>query len=150
MALQNDATVHQLFEEQALRTPDLTAVWFEGKSLSYRELQGRVNQLACAAPSEATHGVERDVPAGVLCCIDRSTSVVALLAIQTAGGGYVPLDPELPARASFLHARGFRRLSPRVQRNPQVELTPVRRRLLGSSMDSSSIAASEHPREVEH
>src|SRR5438067_13885555 len=41
-----DRCVHELFEEQAGRTPDTTAVVFENQELSYRELNSRSNQLA--------------------------------------------------------------------------------------------------------
>ena len=41
-----DKCIHQLFEEQVERTPDATAVVFEDQQLTYRELNGRANQLA--------------------------------------------------------------------------------------------------------
>ncbi|MBD0372773.1 MAG: AMP-binding protein [Pyrinomonadaceae bacterium] len=39
-------TLHQLFESQAERTPEATALVFEDEQLSYRELNERANQLA--------------------------------------------------------------------------------------------------------
>ena len=39
-------TIHQLFEEQAERTPENVAVAFQDRTLSYRELNSRANQLA--------------------------------------------------------------------------------------------------------
>ena len=46
-----DRCVHQLFEEQANRTPDAVAVVFEERQLTYRELNAKANQLRaiCAA-----------------------------------------------------------------------------------------------------
>ncbi|MEI6411070.1 MAG: condensation domain-containing protein, partial [Bacteroidota bacterium] len=41
-----DKTIVQLFEEQAEKTPDQTAVVFEERALSYRELNEKANQLA--------------------------------------------------------------------------------------------------------
>ena len=41
-----DKCVHQLFEEQVERTPEVVAVVFEGQSLTYRELNARANRLA--------------------------------------------------------------------------------------------------------
>ncbi|HEY0818471.1 MAG TPA: formyltransferase family protein, partial [Rhizobacter sp.] len=41
-----DACVHRLFEEQAARTPNATAVTCEDQSLTYDELNRRANQLA--------------------------------------------------------------------------------------------------------
>ena len=41
-----DRCLHQLFEEQVERTPDATAVVFEDRQLTYRELNEHANQLA--------------------------------------------------------------------------------------------------------
>jgi non-ribosomal peptide synthetase component F len=41
-----DKCIHQLFEEQVQRMPDAVAVVFEGKQLTYLELNVRANQLA--------------------------------------------------------------------------------------------------------
>ena len=41
-----DSCIHELFEAQAERTPEAIAVEFEGKQLTYRELNRRANQLA--------------------------------------------------------------------------------------------------------
>ncbi|MEE1750952.1 AMP-binding protein, partial [Streptomyces sp. SP18CS02] len=38
--------VHQIFEEQAARTPHATAVGFEGRGISYGELNASANRLA--------------------------------------------------------------------------------------------------------
>ncbi|WP_350307881.1 hypothetical protein, partial [Photorhabdus viridis] len=39
-----EALIHELFEQQAARTPDVTAVVFEAQSLSYGELNRRANR----------------------------------------------------------------------------------------------------------
>lgn len=89
----NDRCVHQLFEDQVKRTPDAPAVFFEGSSLSYAELNRRANQLAHYLRDL---GVKPD--ARVTICVERSVEmVVGLLAILKAGGAYVPLDPAYPA-----------------------------------------------------
>ncbi len=84
--------VHQVFEEQAAKTPDAVAVEFGETRLSYRDLNQRANQLA-----HHLHklGVGRDAIVAV--CAERSAElIVALLGILKAGGAYVSLDPALP------------------------------------------------------
>src|SRR3712207_466744 len=94
-----DACIHELFEEQARRTPDAVAVVFEEEQLSYRELNRRSNQLAHYLRKL---GVGPEVLVGV--CMERSLEmVVGLLGILKAGGAYVPLDPAYPKeRLAFM------------------------------------------------
>jgi amino acid adenylation domain-containing protein len=88
-----DRCLHQLFEEQAARTPDATAVVFEQARLSYAELNRRANQLARVL---VRHGVGPDVLVALYA--ERSSSfLIAILAVFKAGGAYLPLDPRLPA-----------------------------------------------------
>lgn len=78
--------------QQAQRTPDAAAVVFGSDCLSYEEFLSRVNQLAHHLIGL---GVGPDVVVGV--CLERSVDmVVALHAVQAAGGAYLPLDPEYP------------------------------------------------------
>jgi amino acid adenylation domain-containing protein len=94
-----DACAHQLFEQQAARDPDAIAVVSGGKSLTYRELNKRANQVAHYLRKR---GVGPDVLIGV--CLQRSTElVVALLGVWKSGGAYVPLDSTYPEeRLSFM------------------------------------------------
>jgi amino acid adenylation domain-containing protein len=94
-----DKCIHQLFEEQCLRTPDAVAVVFEDQQLTYRELNNRANQLARYLQQL---GVQPDVLVGI--CVERSLEmVVGLLGILKAGGAYVPLDPAYPKeRLAFI------------------------------------------------
>ena len=78
---------------QAQQRPQSVAVEFEGRSLSYAELDARSNQLAHLLRKR---GVGADRLVGV--CMERSLEmVVALLGILKAGGAYVPLDPAYPS-----------------------------------------------------
>ncbi|MGI5143743.1 amino acid adenylation domain-containing protein [Streptomyces sp. CA-106110] len=87
------ATLSELFEAQAARTPDATAVTFEGSHMSYEELNARANRLARLLVSR---GVGPETLVGVL--MERSAElVVTLLAVLKAGGAYLPLDPSYPA-----------------------------------------------------
>ncbi|HLZ53318.1 MAG TPA: amino acid adenylation domain-containing protein, partial [Verrucomicrobiae bacterium] len=84
--------IHELFEEQAARTPGAAAVTFENQSVTYRELSRRADRLA---QQLCTFGVGPEVKVGL--CLERSLEmVVGILAILKAGGAYVPLDPAYP------------------------------------------------------
>lgn len=85
-------SVVTLFEASVQRNPDAIALVCAGTGLTYRELNGRANQLARYLH---TLGAVRQAPIGV--CVDRSPEMlVALLAILKAGAPYVPLDPSHP------------------------------------------------------
>ncbi len=87
-----DRCLHQLFEEQAERTPDAVAVVFEDGRLTYRELNDKANQLAHHLRNL---GVGPEVLVGI--CVERSLEmVIGMLGILKAGGAYRPLDPEYP------------------------------------------------------
>ncbi|MCA1682225.1 MAG: amino acid adenylation domain-containing protein, partial [Actinobacteria bacterium] len=87
------AALPELFEAQVARTPDETAVVFEGVELSYAELNARANRLAHRL---VRLGVRPECSVGLL--VERSVDlVVAELAIVKAGGAYVPLDVRAPA-----------------------------------------------------
>jgi amino acid adenylation domain-containing protein len=86
-------TMVSLFEVQAAKTPERTAVVAAGEQLTYSELNRRANQLAQALRAQ---GVAADAVVGL--CLDRSVDLlVAILGILKAGGGYVPLNPDHPA-----------------------------------------------------
>jgi amino acid adenylation domain-containing protein len=89
-----DASVVSLFEAQAKRTPEATAVESESERLSYAELNARANRLA---HSLRERGVTADVLVGVR--LKRSANLVAaLLGILKAGGAYVPLSATDPPK----------------------------------------------------
>lgn len=84
--------IHELFEEQAKRTPEAVAVVFEDQQLTYRELNRRANRLAHRLRGL---GVGPDVLVGL--CVERSIElVIGILGILKAGGAYVPFDPSYP------------------------------------------------------
>jgi amino acid adenylation domain-containing protein len=87
-------TIAQLFEQQVARTPDAVAVVAAGRSLTYRELDQRSNQLA---PYLQQLGVRQETLVGI--AVERSLEMmVGLLAILKAGGAYVPMDPSYPVQ----------------------------------------------------
>jgi amino acid adenylation domain-containing protein len=90
---------HERFEAQAVRTPDAVAIMSEGDTLTYRELNTRVNQLAHHLRSL---GVGPEVVVG-LCLVRSPELVVGLLGILKAGGACVPLEPTYPQdRLAFM------------------------------------------------
>ncbi|HYO62398.1 MAG TPA: amino acid adenylation domain-containing protein, partial [Pyrinomonadaceae bacterium] len=94
-----DKCVHELFEEQAARTPDAPAVRFHDRQLTFGELNRRANQLAHHLRAL---GVGPEGLVGL--CAERSVEmIVGLLGILKAGAAYVPVDPDYPAeRISFM------------------------------------------------
>jgi amino acid adenylation domain-containing protein/non-ribosomal peptide synthase protein (TIGR01720 family) len=87
-----DRCVHQLIEAQAARTPDAPAVSFNGRTLSYHDLNQQANRIA---HSLRELGVGPETVVGVY--LDRSLELVAaLLGVLKAGGAYLPLDPLQP------------------------------------------------------
>jgi amino acid adenylation domain-containing protein len=89
-----DKTIQELFEEQVERTQDNIAVIFEDKQLTYKELNGKANQLARLLRDE---GVSPDTIVGLM--INRSIEMIlGLLGILKSGGSFLPLDPEWPER----------------------------------------------------
>jgi amino acid adenylation domain-containing protein len=93
------APVHQLFEQQALRTPRACAVTYAGSQVTYAELDARANQWAHRLRET---GVGPESQVGI--CMERSIELVTgLLAVLKAGAAYVPLDPNYPAeRLAFM------------------------------------------------
>ncbi|HEY9650043.1 MAG TPA: amino acid adenylation domain-containing protein, partial [Coleofasciculaceae cyanobacterium] len=91
--------IHQLFEQQAARTPEQTAVVFENQQLTYAQLNTRANQLAHHLQSLGV-GAETIVAL----CVERSLEMlIGLLGILKAGGAYLPLDPLVPTeRLTFM------------------------------------------------
>ncbi len=87
------ATVPELFQAQAARTPHAPAVISEGEQVSYAELSDRACRLARLL---ASRGAGRGTLAGV--ALERSADLVAvLLATWMTGAAYLPLDPAYPA-----------------------------------------------------
>ncbi|WP_281944493.1 non-ribosomal peptide synthetase, partial [Paenibacillus tyrfis] len=94
-----EQTIHQLFEEQAERTPEQVAVICGQTSMTYRELNAKSNQLARVL---RTKGVQPDRLVGLMAGHSAET-LIAMLGILKAGGAYLPIDPSYPEeRIAFL------------------------------------------------
>ncbi|HHL31650.1 MAG TPA: amino acid adenylation domain-containing protein, partial [Oceanospirillales bacterium] len=107
-AYPSEFCIHQLFEQQVIKTPDNIAVVFAEESLTYQQLNQQANQLA-------HHLIAQDIKADdvIGLCFQRSTDMlVSMLAILKAGAAYLPLDPSYPrGRLShMLHDSGLKLL----------------------------------------
>jgi amino acid adenylation domain-containing protein len=85
--------LQQLLTKSAKAYPDKPAVWARGRSITYRELDERSNQVAHLLRER---GVQKGDRVGLFFpkCVE---SVVSMLGVLKAGGVYVPLDPQAPA-----------------------------------------------------
>ena len=87
-----EKALHELFEEQAAKTPKAVALECEARQLTYEELNRLGNQLAHYLRKL---GVGPEARVGI--CMERSLEMVAgIMGILKAGGAYVPLDPNYP------------------------------------------------------
>ena len=89
----HDQTLTDLFEAQALAQPDKAAILFEDRSLTYRQLNEKANQLAHYL---AAH-YQLQANDLVALMMERSEwMTVAIMAVLKAGAAYVPVDPAYP------------------------------------------------------
>ncbi len=90
-----------LFAAQVEPAPEAVAVTFEGRSLTYRQLDEAANRLAHLL---AGKGVGPGACVALL--LERSAqAVVAMLAVLKTGAAYLAIDPALPAaRIGFMLA----------------------------------------------
>ena len=88
-----------LFAAQVARAPEAVAISFEGRSLTYREVEEAANRLAHLLTG-------RGVGPGqcVALLLERSAeAIVAMLAVLKTGAAYLAIDPTLPdARIEFM------------------------------------------------
>ncbi|MFF9202055.1 non-ribosomal peptide synthase/polyketide synthase [Streptomyces sp. NPDC014986] len=87
------ATLPELFERQAARTPDAVALAdADGRELTYAEVERAANRLAHRLIARGV-GPERVV---ALALPRGAETVVAQLAVTKAGGAFLPVDPDYP------------------------------------------------------
>ncbi|KAF9892096.1 hypothetical protein FE257_002502 [Aspergillus nanangensis] len=86
-------TLQALFELEAHKNPNKTAVVYEDVRLSYQELNSRANAMAHRIRS-LVHIRPNDLVALVT---DKSEDMItSILAVWKTGGAYVPIDPGYP------------------------------------------------------
>lgn len=87
-----EKTINELFEIKAELMQDKTAVIYDDKQLSYRELNEKANQLARVLRE---NGIGPNKMVGIM--VERSLEmIIGIIGILKAGGAYLPIDPEYP------------------------------------------------------
>ena len=87
-------TLVQLFEAQAAKTPDKTAIISGEREISFRQLNESSSQLALYLRDR--YDIRPNDLVGIM--LERSEwLVISILGVLKAGGAYVPVDPEYPA-----------------------------------------------------
>lgn len=85
--------VHELFAEQARRTPHARAIVHGEQSITYSAFDQRANQVAHYLRGL---GAGPNIPIAI--CLPRSIEMLtAVYGVLKAGGAYVPMDPAYPA-----------------------------------------------------
>ena len=97
----NPVSIPALWAAQVARTPEAVAVTFEGRSMTYREVEEAANRLAHLLAGQGV-GPSRCVAL----LLERSAqAIIAILAVLKTGAAYLPIDPGLPAaRIEFMLA----------------------------------------------
>ncbi|WP_448469236.1 amino acid adenylation domain-containing protein [Mycolicibacterium sp. XJ870] len=86
------STLTELVSEQAARTPDATAVVYEGRHYSYREINESANRLAHWLIEQGIGTEDR-----VAVLLEKSPElVITAIGIVKAGAVYLPVDPTYP------------------------------------------------------
>ncbi|NLN64296.1 MAG: amino acid adenylation domain-containing protein [Clostridiaceae bacterium] len=88
-----DETICRLFERQANSMPGNVAVVFEGRHITYQELNQKANQLARILQEQGMCP-EEIVGIRVTPSIEM---VIGILGVLKAGYAYLPIDPDIPS-----------------------------------------------------
>ncbi|MCL2816397.1 MAG: amino acid adenylation domain-containing protein, partial [Oscillospiraceae bacterium] len=95
----DDKCINQLFEEQAAKTPNATAVVFSGSKYTYRQIDEMSDSLAGILRDK---GITRN---DIVAIVSKRShkAVIAMLAVLKAGGAFLPIDPNSPReRMAFM------------------------------------------------
>jgi non-ribosomal peptide synthetase component F len=87
-----EMSIPELFAAQVARAPEAEALTFEGRSLTYRELDEAANRLAHLLAAQGV-GPGRHV---ALLTERSAQAVIAILATLKSGAAYVPIDSAVP------------------------------------------------------
>ena len=92
-------SINAMFDQQVARAPDAVAVTFDGRSITYRELDDAANRLAYRLAANGAGPGQR-----VALLLPRSgAAIAAILAVLKTGASYLPIDPAHPdARVEYV------------------------------------------------
>ncbi len=85
-------TVCELFEEQVIKTPNKVALEFNEKTLTYKELNEKSNQIANHLRGK---GIGKESIVGIM-ETHSIEMLISILGVLKAGGAYLPIDPSYP------------------------------------------------------
>jgi len=139
-----DKRLHDLIDEQMLRTPEKVAVICRDQALTYAGLSERARHLA-ARLSKLGVGPETIVAISMERSLDM---MVAMLGVLKAGAAYLPLDPGFPPdRVAFMLKDSAARviLTQRHLKNRFADSPSIVVALDESGFDSATADASETP-----
>ncbi|MGG1616270.1 amino acid adenylation domain-containing protein [Paenibacillus sp. NRS-1781] len=86
--------VHRIFEEQAEKKPNSTALIYDGQYMSYADLNERANQLARHLQQ---NGVTRNSIVGIM--TERSFEMmIGIMGILKSGAAYMPISQDFPSQ----------------------------------------------------
>lgn len=88
-----NCTIHEMFEAQARKTPDQTAIVYQDEALTYRELNEKADKLARILVQK---GAAPQTIVGII-ATPSLEMIVGTLAILKTGAAYLPIDPAYPA-----------------------------------------------------
>lgn len=89
----SDNTLVSLFEEQVVKTPDVTAIICQERQLTYQVLNEKANQLAHYLRNR--HHIQPNDAIGIM--LNHSEwMVIGVLGVLKASGCYVPIVPNYP------------------------------------------------------
>ncbi len=89
---ERDRCIHELFSENVVKHPERTAVIFEDKNYTYRQIDEMSNSLAVILRD---NGIGQEDIVAIIA--KRSYKIiVAQFAVLKAGGAYMPIDPSYP------------------------------------------------------
>lgn len=91
-SLYSNSPIHEIFEQQVYRIPNAVAIYSDGKSLTYSELNKKADNVASVLISKGLTIEDK-----VVVVMDQSVEfIISILAILKAGGAYIPIDINYP------------------------------------------------------